>query len=274
MSSPIDQLIEAGFPDEANELKKYEVNCIPLVETENKGLTKTGGIPDLPPEITYPTLTGYTMNWKQGGMTGKTEKYAQSAMQLVLQLDLDALSESGCDTDKKLPESGMLWIFWSGEVIDLESGEWYDVLAEQPSEIATHRVIYWNGDKSSLRPTFPPYPYYSKYFTEPLEEMFYDFANQLDFPGTLCTDYSGEVDEALEQVFGGSVDFQVDNCYGDSKLLGHPYGSNGSPLGEDEVMLFQFDYGVGCLSNLFFKMSKSDLINRNFSSIELDFDMD
>jgi len=119
MSSPIDQLIEAGFPDEAYELKKYEVNCIPLVETENKGLTKTGGIPDLPPEITYPTLTGYTMNWKQGGMTVKTEKYAQSAMQLVLQLDLDALSESGCDTDKILPESGMLWIFLSGELLDL-----------------------------------------------------------------------------------------------------------------------------------------------------------
>lgn len=274
MSSPIDELIEAGFPDEANELKKYEFNCIPFVDTENKGLTKTGGIPDLPPGISYPTLTGYTMKWKQGNMTGNTEQYAQSAMQLVLQLDLDALSESGCDTDKMLPDSGMLWIFWSGEVMDLKSDEWYDVLAEQPFETATHRVIYWNGDKSSLRPTPPPCPYYSKYFTEALEEIFYDFSSQPDFPGTLYNDYSGELDEALEKVFGDSVDFQSDNCYDSSKLLGHPSGSNGSPLREDEVMLFQFDYGEGCLWNLFFKMSKSDLAERDFSSVELDFDMD
>lgn len=274
MYSAIEQLIEAGFSAEAEELKNYEFNCIPLVEAKNKGLTKTGGIPDLPPEISYPTMTGYTMKWKQGGMAGNTEQYAQSAMQLVLQLDLDALSKSGCDTDKMLPESGMLWIFWSGEIMDLKSGEWYDVVAEQPSETATHRVIYWNGDKSTLRPTPPTCPYYSKYFTEPLEESFCDFSSQPDFPGTLCTDYSGEVDEAIEEVFGGSVDFQVDYCYSSSKLLGHPSGTNGSPLSEGEVMLFQFDYSEGCLWNLFFKMSRSDLQNRDFSSIELDFDMD
>jgi len=274
MSSPIDQLIEAGFLNEANELKKYKFNCIPLIETENKGLTKTGGIPDLPPEIRYPTLTGYTMNWKQGRMAGNTEQYAQSAMQLVLQLDLDALYKSGCDTDRIFPASGMLWIFWSGEIGDLKSGKLFDVLVEQPSETATHRVIYWNGDKSCLRPTPPPCPYYSKYFTEPLEETFYDFSSQPDFPGTFEYNYSSEVAEALENVFGGHVDFQYDNCYHSSKLLGHPAGSNGSPLKEDEIMLFQFDYGVGCLGNLFFKMRKNDLIDRNFSSVELDWDLD
>ncbi len=266
-----DELIEAGFPDEAAELRTYQRNCIPLVETENKRLTKIGGIPDLPPEIEYPTMTGYSIHWKKG----RTEQYAQSAMQLVLQLDLDALAASGCDRDGLLPKTGMLWIFWAGEIFELKSCDSYDVQVEQPDKTATHRVIYWDGDRSTLRPTQPPCPYYSKYFTEPLKEVFYGFDCQPDFPGTLnYENYSDEVEEALNEVYGDCFEFQMEYCVDGDKLLGYPNGGNGNPVGDDEVMLFQFDFADGCLWNLFFNMKQTDLLNKDFSSIELDYDMD
>ena len=274
MESPYAELIEAGYSDEAEELRHFARGCIPMMPAGSPALTKTGGIPDLPPEIAYPTLTGYSLTWKQGQTKGETEQYAQSAMQLVLQLDLDALAASGCDQDGLLPRHGMLWIFWSGEIIELESDKWYDVKAQQPDQTATHRVIYWDGDRSTLRPTPPPCPYYSKYYTEALEEVFYDFDSVTDFPGTLDSRYSSALGDALEEVFGGTVDFQSDYCEPGDKLMGHPYGSNGSALCDDEVMLYQFAYDEGCLCNLFFKMKQSDLLRQDFSHIELDFDMD
>ncbi|MDE5834849.1 MAG: DUF1963 domain-containing protein, partial [Ruminococcus sp.] len=106
----------------ADELKNYYRNAVILrcEETHDipTGSSKMGGFPDLPPEIEYPTMSEYTETWLLGDIKGKTEHYEKSAMQLVAQINLYELAESGADVENLLPKTGMLYIFWNPEPLE------------------------------------------------------------------------------------------------------------------------------------------------------------
>ena len=90
-------------------LKTTEKNTIKMCvkDVENviaKGTSKIGGFPDLPPEIPYPTMSGYSC--KRGD---DTERYEKSAMRLVAQINLADIAD--LDIENKLPHTGILYFF-------------------------------------------------------------------------------------------------------------------------------------------------------------------
>lgn len=271
MSEFIDKLNSKGYTEMAEALKKYCRNAIDLFDKEYDGgiptgASKMGGFPDLPPEIEYPTMSGYTETWLKGQNKGTVEHYEKSAMQLVAQINLYELAESGDDLDNLLPKTGMLYIFWSGEVLERKSDEYSEIIAEEPDNTAIHKVIYWDGDMSTLKRTAPPCPYYSKYFEECLPEKAVEFGWMGEIDEQAASDIDG-LEEALEME---AYDFS-ENC---DKLLGFPKGGNAPYIDENRVNLFQFDHQDGCLWAVYWLMSRDDLLRKDFSNVEIDCDCD
>lgn len=238
-----------------------EKNCRNAIILCNKemqnipiGSSKMGGFPDLPPEIEYPVMTEFTEKWSSNG---ETYHYEKSAMQLVTQINLYELAESGADVENLLPKTGMLYIFWSGEIMELKSDGYCKIEVAEPDKTAAYRVIYWDGDMSSLRRTEPPCPYHSKYFSDEPDECFEEYAVEFDS----CEEYENNK-----------------NHYINNKLFGFPQGFANQPqLDKTEINLFQFDcYDIfeGCIWYAYWIMKKSDLKNLDFSRVLIDFDMD
>lgn len=219
------------------------------------GASKIGGFPDLPPEIEYPVMTGFTEAWLKGKNKGKTEHYEKSAMQLVAQINLYELAKSGADVENLLPKTGMLYIFWSGEIMELESNKSVKIEVTEPDKTAIHKVIYWDGDISALRRTEPPCRYLGKYF-DAYNEFFTESA----------------------VVFNSYEEYEKDNInYIRNKLLGFPHGIIPPQIDRTEVNLFQFDcYDIseGYIWEAYWIMKKSDLKNLDFSEVLLEFDND
>ncbi|MDE7137894.1 MAG: DUF1963 domain-containing protein [Ruminococcus sp.] len=230
------------------------------------GSSKMGGFPDLPPEIEYPTMSEYTETWLSDFNEGKTEHYEKSAMQLVAQINLCELAESGADVENLFAKTGMIYIFWSGEGADLESNKYVATEVAEPDKKACHKVIYWDGDMSTLKRTEPPCPYYSKYFEECLEE----YAVEFDSDSEYSRDSAYEIEGLEEATETAAFDFANDG----DKMLGFPKGANVPYLDENTVNLFQFDYNMGCLWSVYWIMKKEDLKKLDFSRVSVDFDMD
>lgn len=256
----------------AEKLKKYYRNAVILSAVEMQdipvGASKTGGFPDLPPEIEYPVMTEYTEVWLKFCEKGKTEHYEKSAMQLAVQINLYELAESGADVENLLPERGMLYIFWSGEISELESDEYSEIHCAEPDKTAIHKVIYWDGDMSTLKRTEPPCPYYSRFFEE--NECFEEYAVKFDSDSEYSEKAADEIDGIEEATATDVFDF---SSYG-NKLLGFPAGANKPDADENTVNLFQFDYDMGCLCCEYWLINKDDLKNLDFSKVEFDYDMD
>ncbi|MDE7098104.1 MAG: DUF1963 domain-containing protein [Ruminococcus sp.] len=238
--------------------EKHYINAVILSvkETYGKdipsGASKMGGFPDLPPEIEYPVMTEFTEKW----CNKKTDHYEKSAMQLVAQINLYELAESGADVENLLPKTGMLYIFWSGEIMELESDEYWKIEVVEPDKTATYKVILWDGDISSLRRTEPPCPYHSKYFFDEPDECFTEFAVKFDSH----REYKNYKKNS-----------------GSNKFFGCPQGEICPQIDETEVNLFQFDcYDnfEGCIWKAYWIIKKSDLKNLDFSRVLIDFDMD
>ena len=211
-------------------------------------------------------MSAYTETWLLGGNKGKSEHYEKSAMQLVAQINLRELAESGADLENLLPETGMLYIFWSGEGADLKSNEYVEIKVSEPDKTACHKVIYWDGDMSILKRTEPPCPYYSKYFEECLEEYAVEFAYDSEFDRYAVNEIEG-LEEATDTE---SFDFSNDG----DKMLGFPHGTNIPYLDENTVNLFQFDYSMGCIWYTYWIIDREDLKKLDFSRVSLDFDTD
>lgn len=90
------------------------------------GVSKVGGMPDLPPEVSWP-------EWKN---------LPQS---FVAQLRLDELHRY--DVDGLLPSQGMLWFFYDAQ---------QQTFGEKPADRGGWKVFFWDGDLSKLHHT--PYP--------------------------------------------------------------------------------------------------------------------
>lgn len=267
----MEKLEKMGLNNMAAELKKYYRNAIGCFTKEYSGdipvgASKMGGFPDLPPNMEYPVMSGYTMKWLKGQNAGTTERYEESAMQLVAQINLFELAESEADIEKLLPERGILYIFWSGEISPLESDDWTEYTLDNPENKDYFKVIWWDGDMSKLKRTFPPCGYYTKYFEECLPERGIEF-DSMDEYSQEAVDEIDDLEETLEM---DSYDFS-EGC---DKLFGFPKGGNAPEVYEDTVNLFQFDYHDGCLWAAYWLMDKADLLSRDFSKVTFDCDID
>lgn len=266
----VEELEAMGLGSMAEELKEYYRNAIGCYDKDYDGeiptgVSKIGGFPDLPPEIEYPTMTGYSKKWLKGQNEGKTESYEESAMQLVAQINLAELAQSGDDVEKLLPEKGMLYIFWSGE-FDLDGSDWVEYVYGSPEKKAVHKIILWDGDMTTLKRTAPPCPYYSKYFEECLPEHAVEFGWIDEYEQRAEYEVDGFI-EALD------ID-PYDLTEGGNKLFGFPKGGNAPQLNSDTLNLFQFDYNEGCLWAVYWLISRDDMLRRDFSNVVIDWDCD
>lgn len=256
-------LHEKGLVTVDEELLKVAKNAIPVFK-ENPmdgeiaiGASKIGGYPDLPPEIDYPTLCAYTEN-----RGNKSTHYEESAMQLVAQINLSDVAEF--DKDNVLPKSGIIWIFWSGELPFYDSR--FCTYSFEGKNRETYKVLYYDGNLENLKRTKPAIPYYSKYFEEPFDEakMKFEYSkNEYNI-------------EDLEEELGEWYEYYEGNYnLSSNKLLGYPVGSmNISGLQDGYVSIFQYDYNVGCLWNLYWYIKEEDLKAGDFTKVIMDFDMD
>lgn len=265
-----DYLVDIGRRDYAEIVSEHRKGIIRiLMDKENSsvpvGASKFGGFPDLPPEIPYPTMSGYTGNWGD-----RKERYEKSAMQLVAQINLAELAEY--DKDDLLPHTGILYFFWSGEIAPIHSkNRFYEGIADDPDNADIHKVIWYNGDLSALKRTEPPLPYYAKYFTEAFQEAPIRFCSDTDYR---CMGYVLDT-ERFDELAELAPDYDIDylSCNSD-KLFGYPTGGNCPSVDEHTHLLLQYDYSVGCLWNLFWLISDDALKRRDFSKTFFSYDMD
>lgn len=251
--------------EELLKTKKYAIpiryeeindNDIPI------GSSKSGGYPDLPPCIPYPTFNerieitpAHTIYHKDyiEKIEEKVIHYPKSSMQLVAQLRLEDIVPF--DKDKLLPSSGMLYFFWSGEI---------DPGCKNPIV----KVIYYDGDLSLLKRTKPIIPYYTKYYIKPLNSF------KLSFDESKY-EYNSNIIEDMAEKLGEAYDYYEDFEIHDSKLLGYPVGvNNNKDLPNNIINLFQYDYCEGCLCKIYWHIDINNLQKRNFDNIQFDYDLD
>ena len=258
-----------AFPEMGAEMKKLRRNAIYLEEDESEndcipiGVSKVGGFPDLPPEINFPTITGYTYHKPDGEIEIRDE----IPMHLVCQINLSELSESGADIDNLFPKSGMLYLFWSGEMFEdfFKPNSQWDVKVNDPSKTAIHKAFWWDGDFSVLKRTVPVLPYPDDdIFDEKCPEYRIKFSNGNEYNhNDLCD---------IEGFFDLTEDVDIEKALGENKLLGVPDGANTPIFEKDEVQLCQLEYMVDDVWALYWIMKKKDLLDLNFENIRLEAD--
>lgn len=258
-----------GKNDFVETVDEYRRDIIKIKTVESEefipvGTSKFGGYPDLPPQFPYPTMSGYSCSYGE-----KMERYEESAMQLIAQINLYDIRKY--DANNLLPHEGMLYFFWSGEISPIHAkNKYYEGKADDESKADYYKVIWYNGDLSNLIRTKPDIPYYSKYFSEVFKEYSLEFNCDVDYERMGDVLDVSEFDELAEV----APDFDIDNLqYGSNKIFGYPSGGNVPQIDSDTHLLLQYDYGVGCLWNLFFTISDKDLKNRDFSKVYFGCDM-
>ena len=93
-------LVAAGLSRLVKDIDRLARPSIRLSATEadeslmNVGASKLGGVPDLPPGVSWPELKGEPQSF-------------------IAQIRLDDVSQY--DTEKVLPQSGMLWFFYDAQ---------------------------------------------------------------------------------------------------------------------------------------------------------------
>lgn len=234
-----EKLAESGYKLEAEIFKKSYRNAIYLKAKKLTdipiGASKCGGNPDLPPEIGYPVSDSCSMT-------------------LMLQVNFKELAESGADLENIFPKTGMLYIFWNGEILD---------------EL-DHSVIYWDGDMSSLKRTEPPFPINRETFGENYEGYAVGFESGEEYTDEARMEIDRELEDFIYKNYDGNCDWLAES---DDKLLGVPTGGNKPDFGENEILLFQSNFHCGCLWSEYWIASKNDIKNRCFDAW-FDFDMD
>lgn len=239
------------------------------------GASKIGGYPDLPPDIPIPELSGYTEKFKAyklKGLDGITREidacevyHDRCSMQLIAQINLSEFA--AYDADKKLPEKGMLYFFWSGAVGYLNEME-NVVFDGDNREIS--KVIYYNGDLSRLRRTKPDLPYH-EFFSGPLEaeRLTPKLNTYLYDEDKLSNIFRGESRECSEMLINEYNKWAEQN--GD-RLLGYDTASMNMTSGEN--LLFQYLYGEGGVWDICWFMDYEDLFGLNFEKAYMRWDID
>ena len=278
----VEKLIEKGYDETAEELKAYRHSSIVICDKDTPeggvpvGASKIGGLPDLPPEIEYPKMTGYTYRMKDES-EDRNKTYPESAMHLVMQINLRELAESGADIEGLFPKTGMFYIFWSGEEDEFlfdPDNDYITVNADDPEYAHINKVIWWDGDMSTLRRTEPTLPYYEEVydddigdFNEICPERMIDFDQQYDYDKNAVD----EIDDLMELLEDAD---EADFIERGDKIFGLTDGGNAPELSDDVVLLLQLDYSIGCIWTLFWIMKKDKFLERDFSDVYLYADCD
>lgn len=253
--------------------KEYPEGGIPV------GASKFGGCPDLPPEIPYPVRP--ELKYRRRGEP--VQHYDRAAMQLIAQINLRELAESGADTEHLFPETGMLYFFWTCDGVQFEPEHFTkenfmimcygpDKRILPPEEYRYHRVIWWDGDMSQLRRTPPPCPYNTEFYEGEKEDQLPEYA--VGFEAEYDYDEGIERSDefrALEDEHPGIFD---DDRFHTDKMLGVPTGGNYPQLRDNEVSLLQFGFQYGCLWNIYWIIDREALLRRDFDKAYLDYDCD
>jgi uncharacterized protein YwqG len=163
-------------------------------ESELKiGASKLGGVPDLPPDETWPVLKGQPQSF-------------------IAQIRLDDARQY--DTAKVLPQSGMLWFFYDAQ---------QQTFGADPSDRGGWQVLFMDGDLGKLqRPLVPStLPAPSQFHACSLgfaNEMTLSQQPQLEIPDLDWTDAEQQQYETLLWTFPG----QADRAMPHHRLLGNP----------------------------------------------------
>ncbi|MBR3025442.1 MAG: DUF1963 domain-containing protein [Oscillospiraceae bacterium] len=260
-----------AFPEVGMEMKKLRRNAIYFDEDESQnnnipiGASKVGGFPDLPPDVEFPTITGYTYRKDNGEIEIRDE----IPMHLVFQINLSELSESGADIDNLFPKTGMLYLFWSGEMFEdfFKPNSQWNVKVDDPTKTAIHKIFWWDGDFSKLRRTVPALPYPDDdIFDDECTEYRIMFSNGNEYNHHECCDING-FNDLTENI-------EVEKALCKDKLLGVPDGANTPVFEKDDVQLCQLVYRVNDVWELYWIMKKDDLLNLNFENVRLEADWD
>ena len=285
--SLFDRLIADGAADLLEQLRPHRRNAIRILESDmpcTVGCSKRGGIPDLPPEIPYPVMSGYTHTKNQPfrvihpdgkveirHQAGDSEHIPRKAMQLCAQINL--AETAPFDREHRLPESGMLWIFWSGDLSTAaESNRYITNTPDGNGLTEQYAVYYYDGDLSALRPTPPPCavdPDYQKLFAE----------KKLSFSAHYEYDREAEyIAEEYEPADGDTSKSDayyeaVENRIYDTRMLGFPSGANAPELADNQICILQFRVDVGIICALYI-LANAEAIRRGDFRCSIDFDLD
>ena len=229
------------------------------------GASKTGGYPDLPPEIPYPEMSGFTRTYLRCSIKDNTEVVPETAMQLLAQINLRELAESGADVENRLPKTGMLYFFYGHYACDVfdecRGPEPFDrVEIDTPEKAQIAKVIYWDGDMTTLRRVAPQKPYCEGVIPGLAHERAIGFraADEYDLNELSCFDRD-DICDILE----------IEECeltkHGD-KLLGAPWTVNPPYMFGNDVNLLQMYADEGSIVSYFWAIKEQQLAGRDFAS--------
>lgn len=236
------------------DMKKSTDEEIPI------GASKSGGYPDLPPTIPIPELSGFTVRYRNSEIHRE-----MCSMQLIAQINLAEFA--AYDRDKKLPEKGMLYFFWSGEI------EYWDNRVNITFDGENHdvfKVIYYDGDLSELRRVKPELPY-GEEFSEPLDvcRITPKLNTYMYDEEELCGIFRGESRENAQSL---ENEYALWGENQDDRLLGYFNGSLNVTGGEN--LLFQFSYHEGIIWNISWFIDDIDLAEWKFENSYMRWDTD
>ncbi|MDO5559815.1 MAG: DUF1963 domain-containing protein [Oscillospiraceae bacterium] len=236
------------------------------------GASKVGGFPDLPPEIEYPEMSGFTRTRLKGQRKDEVELVPESSMQLMAQINLYELAQTGADLENFLPKRGMLYFFCNGcygcDVFDVNSypGPNDKIYVDTPEKAQIAKVIYWDGDITTLCRKEPKLSYLDGIMKCLKKEYALDF----------CSDdnYDEEMLENLDEILDILEIEENDLCYTHDKLFGVPWTVNPRDMGGDDVNLLQMRDGEGSVVSDFWAINKKDLADWDFSAARFWEDVD
>ena len=286
----VEKLLAAGRPDLAAELKaawknailisakEYLSGAVQATDTEIRyfrctekdsapggipiGASKTGGYPDLPPEIPYPEMSGFTRTYLRRTTSDNVEVVPESAMQLLAQINLRELAESGADIENRLPKTGMLYFFYGHYGCDVfenagKPNDFDKVQIDTPEKAQIAKVIYWDGDLTALRRTAPQRPYCGGIIPDLEQERAIGFRAEDNYDEEMLRD----LDEICD-----ILDIEENELipHGD-KLLGVPWTVNPPYMFGDEINLLQMHADEGSVVSYFWAIDSHALAGQDFS---------
>lgn len=227
------------------------------------GASKTGGYPDLPPEIPYPEMTGFTRIHLHCREEYRNEIVPESAMQLLAQINLRELAESGADLEHKLPRTGMLYFFYSHYGCDIFNqpmmpADSEELKIDNPEKAQIAKVIYWDGDMTTLRRTPPQRPYCEGIVPGLEKERAIAFFAEDNYDAELLDDCE-EICDILE------IEENELIPHGD-KLLGVPWTVNPPYMFGNEINLIQMSADEGSVVSYFWAVTPDALAKQYFAS--------
>lgn len=277
----VDRLIKAHREDLAEKLKSTWKNAIVFLCTDDSeesnipvGASKVGGYPDLPPEIEFPVMSAFKRIWLKGPSAGNCEEFPEVAMQLMAQINLSELAQSGADVENVLPKTGMLYFFNSHFGYDVfsdcdGSDPYYRLEVDKPEYANAAKVIYWDGDMSTLRRVEPPHPYFDGVMPCLSEPFAITFGSEDNYDHELLdSDDYEEICQLLDIEDDDLVPIMSD------KLLGVPWTVNPREMRRDDVNLFQMRDDEGCIVSDFWAINNDDLKSGNLSAARFWVDCD